>query len=364
MKSPDDVPILKEYDEAKELYSAFADEVKRLVEGMLKAQTIKVHSVTSRLKCRGSLAQKIQRFDARYGTLSDVTDVAGVRIITYLSDQVDKIAGLIEREFFIDKENSVDKRQMSDPDRFGYSSLHQVVSLSEHRAALVEYKRFHVLKAEIQIRSILQHAWAEIEHDLQYKTALAVPTQIRRKFSRLAALLELADEEFLTIRKYIDTYEKNVPAIISNTPDEISIDQTSLPSFIQAYPLLTDLTKAIAAITGGRLALPTPQLIGEHVQELASLEIRTIGDLQKNLEKNEKAVLSFARIWLKGSTISEFPKSISVHYLTLLLLAQRFSSPQIFEFLVNHGIGRPDQRKQIADRIVQTYEVVSRTNPI
>ena len=142
-----------------------------LLRQLLREREIPVHSISSRLKSRGSLAKKVERKGTSYSDLSDVTDLAGLRIVTYFSDQVDEIAGLIESEFQLDHHNSIDKRADLDPDRFGYLSLHYVVSLSPSRAALTEYRALAGLKAEIQIRSILQHAWAEIEHDLGYKTA-------------------------------------------------------------------------------------------------------------------------------------------------------------------------------------------------
>lgn len=82
-----------------------------------------------------------------------------------------------------------------EPDRFGYCSVHYVVEMSQKRLNLYEHQAYEGLKCEIQIRSVLQHAWAEIEHDLGYKSEIAIPKRIRRNFSRLAGLLEIADKE-------------------------------------------------------------------------------------------------------------------------------------------------------------------------
>jgi putative GTP pyrophosphokinase len=82
------------------------------------------------------------------------------------------VAELIEREFVIDRDNTVDKRKQLDPDRFGYLSLHHIVQLGPTRSQLVEYSSFGGIKAEIQTRSILQHSWAEVEHDLGYKSSI------------------------------------------------------------------------------------------------------------------------------------------------------------------------------------------------
>lgn len=86
-----------------------------------------------------------------------------------------------------------------DPTRFGYQSKHYLVKHLDTRAALPEYTRFSDRIAEIQVRTILQHAWAEIEHDIQYKSSSVLPRTIRRRFGALAGLIEIADREFQAI---------------------------------------------------------------------------------------------------------------------------------------------------------------------
>lgn len=85
-------------------------------------------------------------------------------------------------------------------DKFGYGSIHCLVRLNDNRTSLLEYTRFKGLVAEIQIRTILQHGWAEIEHDIQYKAVETIPNTIRRRFMALAGLLEIADREFQAIQ--------------------------------------------------------------------------------------------------------------------------------------------------------------------
>jgi ppGpp synthetase/RelA/SpoT-type nucleotidyltranferase len=79
-------------------------------------------------------------------------------------------------------------------EKFGYGSIHYLARLKENRTNLLEYSRFKNLTAEIQIRTILQHAWAEIEHDIQYKAVETIPSSIRRRFMSLAGMLEIGTE--------------------------------------------------------------------------------------------------------------------------------------------------------------------------
>src|SRR5439155_26105785 len=118
-----------------------------------------------------------------YATLNDLTDICGLRIITHFTSEVDDISTVLEREFDIDRANSVDKRIYKDPDRFGYVSLHYVISLTADRLKLTECKAWPGYKAEVQLRTILQHAWAEIEHDLGFKSPVAVPREAKRRFA-------------------------------------------------------------------------------------------------------------------------------------------------------------------------------------
>lgn len=108
-----------------------------------------------------------------------------------------KVSEIIVQQF--DVVEKVD-RSGFDSDRLGYRSIHYLVRLSEARLSLPEYARFAGLVGEIQVRTILQHAWAEIEHDIQYKTVVSLPTAVRRRFQALAGLIEIADREFQAIQ--------------------------------------------------------------------------------------------------------------------------------------------------------------------
>jgi len=189
-------PILDDFDRRAKTFQGLCDYLQSVLPALLKSHKIRFHKLEGRVKKRKSLEEKLTRPDKNYTTLDNVTDICGLRIITHYKSEVDQIATIIEREFAIDRDNSVDKRIYTDPDRFGYVSLHYVISLPEARLTLTECKAWKGYKAEIQIRTILEHAWAEIEHDLGFKSSVAVPREVKRRFARLAALLELADDEF------------------------------------------------------------------------------------------------------------------------------------------------------------------------
>ena len=223
--------ILKEYDNSKILLENLDRTLLNLINSLLEQKNIRVHQVQTRVKDRDSLEKKIIRKNDKYESLSDITDIVGVRIITYFDDEVDQIATMIEEEFFIDQDNSVDKRKV-DNEKFGYRSLHYVANLKRDRVSLPEYSSYGEQKFEFQIRTILQHSWAEIEHDLGYKGEFEIPSTAKRTFYRVAALLEQADIEFVKLKSTIAEYETSLSQDIKNNPSQIEINKASLTSFM------------------------------------------------------------------------------------------------------------------------------------
>lgn len=314
-----------------------------LVKELLKENKLSVHSISFRIKERSSLEKKIKKSEKKYLKLDDISDISGIRIITYLSDDVDKVAAIVEKEFVIDRANSVDKRALMDPDRFGYLSLHYVAQINSDRLKLTEYKRFGTCKVEIQIRSILQHAWAEIEHDLGYKGKLAVPREIRRRFSRLAGILELADTEFVAIRDSLSVYEGSIAEEIAKSPAEVLIDQASLVSYVENSEVVKDLDESIAKITGSKLVMEK-QAIASDVPRLHFVGIKTIAELDNLIKENHELIPQFAKIWIDNAKYTELVRGISVFYLIYVLLGKEKSFERSKSYFIKCSIGNSPRK--------------------
>ena len=224
--------LLREYNQALPVYDLVAKEAAETLENLRCDPTVKIHSISHRIKSKDSFSKKLGRPDRIYKKLNDVTDIVGFRIITYFEDGIDDAAQFVEKHFSLDLRKSEDKRLKSSLDQFGYRSLHYVCRptisfFDEHELAFDPDLCF-----EIQIRTILEHAWAEIEHDLGYKSPLGVPASIRRRFSRLSGLLELADQEFVAIKESLMTYEAEAAKKITEATDDLPIDSVTLKAFL------------------------------------------------------------------------------------------------------------------------------------
>jgi len=346
--------ILSEYDKNVSLYEILSRKISALLEGLIRDEGLYVHSIHHRVKQRDSLSRKLNKPDASYKKLGDLTDIAGVRVITYFSSDVDRVADIISGEFTVDTEHSIDKGALLDPERFGYLSLHYVVSLSKSYGKLPEDKRLVSLKAEIQIRSILQHAWAEIEHDLGYKSKHAIPIHMRRRFSRLSGLLELADYEFDGLRKNLRDYSEEVAAA---QDIDIPLDKISLTHFIKRGDLVRMLDNEIQNQTG--LELVFEDWFAESlVDKLLFVGVSKLSDLEAGLRHRSEVISRFAIEHLKGRTYSRIHRGVSVYYFCTGLLAESGDENRLLEYLETFSLGESANRKRFARGIIEKYKSV------
>jgi len=183
------------YNNKRPLYLQLASTVNEIIKKLLDSKSIDYHYVDFRGKEIESFEKKI-RSGVNYSP-KEMQDLAGIRVICYVKSDVDKVCEIIEQNFEIDKNRSQDKSKILGENKMGYLSIHYIAKLSKARTDLDENKQFKDLYFEIQVRTIVQHAWAEIEHDDVYKSSKISPNEnIRRQFNLVSSVLEIADNEF------------------------------------------------------------------------------------------------------------------------------------------------------------------------
>lgn len=233
---------INEYRKIRPSYINYCNKLKTLLSDLLLNSSIKYHVIEGRPKTIESYSEKLSRAGKKYkNPLHEITDLCGLRIIVYYEDDIDKICALIDKEFNVDELKSIDKRASLNVDQLGYLSVHKIVSLSDERAKLSEWSIYKEHISEIQVRSVLQHAWSVISHSLLYKRESDVPYQIRRKLLRLSGLLELADEEFSEIRYNQTILEGEISENILKRELNIPINLISVIEFISTFDTASEI---------------------------------------------------------------------------------------------------------------------------
>lgn len=198
--------VVSAYLRVRPYYEDLSGVVARVIEECLSKREIHVHSVQHRAKDPVSFGRKATIPSAAFPNrpkyedpLIEITDLAGVRVITNVLVTIDEVDKLLNDEFKIVEKSDKGKDLLTE-DRFGYQSVHYLVQISKSRYSLAEYEKYTDGIVEVQVRTILQHAWAELEHDIQYKSSYSIPVEVRRRFMALAGMLEVADREFQAIQ--------------------------------------------------------------------------------------------------------------------------------------------------------------------
>ena len=198
-------------------YEDRAVQLESFVRDQLTDKAYDLHIVSARAKSADSLRQKLLRKDYT-DPQRQMTDLVGVRVITYYAEQVDAIATRLREGMTVDEGNSLDKRQeLIDRFRFGYRSVHIVGKLNTRHKRDRQYTDLHDQAFEVQVRSVLDHAWAEVEHELVYKSGATFPIEYQRRFAAVAGAFEILEREFLSLKAssdnlvddYCDDYRGN-----------------------------------------------------------------------------------------------------------------------------------------------------------
>ena len=238
----DRLPILQRLDEL----------VYQHLSRVLKEQGIYVNAMEHRVKQEDSLAGKLERKGYKYNDINNLTDLVGVRIITFYTDDVDKVAAIAKRTLDVDWKESVDKRKLHELDSFGYNSLHYI-------------------------------CWSTIEHDTGYKGDVKIPREYVRQFSRLAGTLELIDDEFSRLRATLTDYRRRVKSLVeSGKLDDVELDSESFRNYLNLHPF-DRLNKRIAAVNQAEIY---PTSLQPFLRVFEKFGFTTLGDIDRFIAAN------------------------------------------------------------------------------
>lgn len=306
MLSPHTVDLLNAYNAHLPQLEQLAEQVSSMLLKALREQNIQLNTFERRVKTEDSLTGKLEKKGNKYRTIYDITDLVGIRAVTYYTDDVDKVAAIAKQIFDIDWKNSVDKRKHQ-LDSFGYLSLHYICYLKEGPLRDIPF--------EIQMRTALQHVWSAIEHDIGYKGTVKLPPEFVRQFSRLAGMLEMADDEFSRLRTAMSEYRRQVHSLVkSGQFSEVSLSTESFRQFLELRPF-DRLNQRIAAVNQAEI-FPTPMM--NFLPILETFRFKDLGDVQQFIDENSEDAYQLALSQLAVTDLDILSESIGLQNLCLV----------------------------------------------
>ncbi|MBR0532013.1 MAG: hypothetical protein IJJ96_05340 [Bacteroidales bacterium] len=331
--------ILQEYRDNLPWFQEEAGKVYSRLKETLEKAGLLTAALEYRVKAEDSLAGKLELKGEKYQSLKDITDIIGLRVITFYTDDVDKVASAVERLFEVDWENSVDKRKALEIDSFGYLSLHYVCRIPES-----EYRM------EIQMRTVLQHAWANMNHDTGYKSGVEVPPRYLRNLSRLAGMLELVDDEFSRIRAELTNYRRQVRSLVaSGNLDDVPLDGDTYRSFLEMNPF-DALNQRIASVNQAEVHEVS---LMPFLTLFKGLGCKTLGDIVDMIRKYSEGAFQIATFQIGLTDLDIVSSSIGPQDLCIAYLLKQGSGKAGIRLMFDTLNGKSESNDMIADLIME-----------
>lgn len=209
--------FIQRYREERKLYEAWGSYLLAYIEDELKKYYIDLHKIlkipsSCRTKDEESLIEKAFYRDKHYANpYDDITDKVGIRFVVMLEKHVDLIGNIIESSggwLTYSKDQDFNVFRETTPEVFTYQSKHYVVK-NKNSISIDEHTIPQGTPCEIQIRTLGQHAYAEISHDLFYKKESKENGIALRYLARTAAFNEESDELFGRLYEMAENKEKS-----------------------------------------------------------------------------------------------------------------------------------------------------------
>jgi ppGpp synthetase/RelA/SpoT-type nucleotidyltranferase len=274
----------KEYD----FYSQAASLAYQKLEANLQAGGVR-SIVTARAKSLTRLEAKCRQRHAKRGGYSsideiydDIVDLAGVRVALYFPAEIDQVEGMIIRLFsVIDSKKFPDSEMKQERKRFaGYSARHYRVQLKDDDLNETE-KRYAAARIEIQVASVLMHAWAEVEHDLVYKPLAGNLSEDEH------AILDLLNGLVMTGEIALERLQKAGEARVASSGRKMGNHYDLAVHLLGAAESVTD--KPVSESGLGRvdllfdfinaLGIDTPELLKPYIEALhGNVELRPLAE--------------------------------------------------------------------------------------
>jgi len=203
--------VKKKFSIISQHYELLGNRLKKKLIELLEKNHIPYISVKFRVKSFDSFYHKIKKYNDDIDPFKRIDDICGLRIICYYYSDLFRINQLIQDEFGEQIQEFDTKIPSSELEivKFGYRSWHYLLKLEEEWIKDIGCEAYSNFRAEIQVCTSIMDAWGTIEHELSYKKDIPISDNMKRRFARISALLEMVDEQFDKLREekrqYLDS---------------------------------------------------------------------------------------------------------------------------------------------------------------
>ncbi len=347
---PHSAMLIEQYRERLPLYNRLSALIEQKVKEQIKLSDIEVNAVEVRIKTEKSLTGKLERKGAKYQSILDITDIVGVRVIAFYNEDVDRLASIAEKIFVVDWNNSVDKRKMHQVNSFGYNSLHYICSLSSDAYSDPDFPELSHVRFELQMRTALQHVWSAIQHDIGYKSDIEAPEEYHRNLSRLAGLLELADNEFSRIRMAIANYRRRASSLVKKGKlEEVLLDGDTFHTYLEMEPF-KKLNEKIAAITTAEIHEVN---LMPYLAVLKWIGMKTLRDVESLINENKGDAYQLALYQLGSTDIDILSSSIGLQNVCIVHILKTNGGQEGLRKLFELVNGKSPNNEIMADIIMR-----------
>ena len=312
--------IMDEYSDNKENYTKIGESVHIQLKELVDNSGIVVMGIEHQLKTEKCLESLLYKNSDEYQKLADITNVLVVKVICYFKDEVQAVGELIKQNYETSK---------SDDNVYVCKSAEE-------------------LYFEIHVKTVLEHTWQTINNDLGY-SEYGIPSAVTKEFSRLAGLLEIADDEFVRVRDDMKLHSEIArQKIMNDEADDVVVDSVSLNEYMLHNAKMRSFLEELAAIEGSEISDVNAQ---SYIAQLRWLRINTIGDLQKALERDRIMAVELASRVLKGSELDILSSNVALRFLCRAeLINAGYSEEDVVKF-IELSVNKRDRAEREAKRL-------------
>lgn len=348
--------ILDEYLDNLDTYQKIQEIVIDKLNECIRQSNITINAVEARIKTEKSLRGKLMLKGYKYNSIADITDIVGARVITFYTDEVDKVAAIIDKVFDIDWQNSIDKRTVLELDQFGYMSLHYICRIPQSLYDDPAMPKVNQYRFEIQMRTALQHVWATMYHDTGYKSGIEIPREHLRNMNRIAGMLELADEQFSRIRKEITDYRRKIQSLVADGDfDSIPLNGDTFRSFLDLNPY----QKLIDKIANINQAEVYEDNIFRFLDIFLKMGFKTLGDLVRMNRECKDGAYQLALHQLAGTDLDIVALSIAIQNLCVIHIVKNYGGEKELKHFYDCVHGPSNYNQQ---RAARTFKQIQEIN--